>query len=271
MLRQHVERGADVTVACLEVPRMEAIGLRRHARRRQRPGHRLPREAEGPARHARQARHGAGQHGHLRLRDADFLFDQLQRDAADPHSSHDFGKDIIPYLVKHGNAHGAPLRPAPACASTDEAEAYWRDVGTVDAYWEANIDLTDVVPELDLYDQDWPIWTYAEITPPAKFVHDEDGRRGMAMSSLVSGGCIISGAALAARSCSPASTSTPSPSWTSGGAALRRDRPRRQAEEGGDRPRGADSRGPGGRRGPRARRPALPPHRQAASAWSPSR
>ena len=80
--------------------------------------------------------------------------------------------------------------------STDEDEAYWRDVGTVDAYWEANIDLTDVTPELDLYDRDWPIWTYAEITPPAKFVHDEDGRRGSAVISLVSGDCIVSGASL---------------------------------------------------------------------------
>ena len=77
--------------------------------------------------------------------------------------------------------------------STGQAGVYWRDVGTVDAYWQANIDLTDVVPDLDLYDQAWPIWTYGEITPPAKFVHDVEGRRGLALSSLVSGGCIISG------------------------------------------------------------------------------
>ena len=80
--------------------------------------------------------------------------------------------------------------------SSSEAEAYWRDVGTVDAYWEANIDLTDVIPELDLYDTDWPIWTYSELTPPAKFVHDEDGRRGAAVASLVSGNCIVSGASV---------------------------------------------------------------------------
>ena len=78
--------------------------------------------------------------------------------------------------------------------ASGEAEPYWRDVGTVDAYWEGNIDLTDVVPALDLYDHNWPIWTYSEVTPPAKFVHDEDGRRGSAISSLVAGGCIISGA-----------------------------------------------------------------------------
>ena len=83
--------------------------------------------------------------------------------------------------------------PRAACARATEAEPYWRDVGTIDAFWEANIDLTDFVPSLDLYDRQWPIWTYAEITPPAKFIHDEDGRRGMATSSLVSGGCIISG------------------------------------------------------------------------------
>src|SRR5690606_30863732 len=84
-----------------------------------------------------------------------------------------------------------------SCVRSDgEGVAYWRDVGTVDAYWEANIDLTDIVPELDLYDTDWPIWTYAEIKPPAKFVHDEEGRRGMAISSLVAGDCIISGASL---------------------------------------------------------------------------
>ena len=125
-----------------------------------------------------------------------FLFDQLRRDAADPNSSRDFGKDIIPYIVKHGKAVAHRFAAVLRRARASEAEAYWRDVGTVDAYWEANIDLTDIMPELDLYDRDWPIWTYAEITPPAKFVHDEDGRRGSAVSSLVSGGCIVSGASL---------------------------------------------------------------------------
>ena len=125
--------------------------------------------------------------------ETEFLFEQLQRDAADPNSSHDFGKDIIPSLVKHGKAV-AHRFPRSCVRSQSEKEAYWRDVGTLDAYWEANIDLTDFVPALDLYDQAWPIWTYAEITPPAKFVHDEDGRRGMATSSMVSGGCVISGA-----------------------------------------------------------------------------
>jgi len=125
----------------------------------------------------------------------DFLFDQLRRDAAEPGSSRDFGKDIIPYLVKHGKA--LAHRFTESCVRSGfEAEAYWRDVGTLDAYWQANIDLTDVVPKLDLYDREWPIWTYGEVTPPAKFVHDEESRRGQAISSLVSGGCIVSGASL---------------------------------------------------------------------------
>ena len=109
--------------------------------------------------------------------------------------SRDFGRDIIPWLVK--NAKAVAHRFERSCVrSPDENETYWRDVGTLDAYFAANIDLTDVVPELDLYDSDWPIWTYAGITPPAKFVHDVEGRRGMGISSLVSGGCIVSGSTL---------------------------------------------------------------------------
>jgi glucose-1-phosphate adenylyltransferase len=124
-----------------------------------------------------------------------FLFDQLARDAAAPDSSRDFGKDIIPHIVKFGKA--VAHRFSDSCVrSSNESGAYWRDVGTVDAYWAANIDLTDVVPDLDLFDREWPIWTDGAVTPPAKFVHDEDGRRGMAISSLVSGGCIVSGARL---------------------------------------------------------------------------
>ena len=118
--------------------------------------------------------------------------DELRRDAETPGSSRDFGKDIIPYIVKNGKA--VAHRFSESCVrETPDKEAYWRDVGTVDAYWQANIDLTDILPELDLYDRSWPIWTYAEIRPPAKFVHNEEGRRGMALSSLVSGDCIISG------------------------------------------------------------------------------
>ena len=127
--------------------------------------------------------------------DTKFLIDQLKRDAADPNSSHDFGKDLIPYLVAKGKAVAHHFSSS-CVVSSEEAHIYWRDAGTVDAFWAANIDLTDVVPDLDLYDRAWPIWTYGEITPPAKFVHDVDGRRGSAVSSLVSGGCIVSGAAI---------------------------------------------------------------------------
>jgi glucose-1-phosphate adenylyltransferase len=124
-----------------------------------------------------------------------FLVEQLRRDAADPNSSRDFGKDLIPYLVKNGKA--VAHRFSSSCVrSSLEGKAYWRDVGTLDAYWEANIDLTDVVPAIDLYDNEWPIWNYGEVVPPAKFVHDTEGRRGQAITSLISGGCIISGSLL---------------------------------------------------------------------------
>jgi glucose-1-phosphate adenylyltransferase len=127
--------------------------------------------------------------------DTRFMIEVLRRDAAEPGSSRDFGKDIIPDIVRNGKAV-AHRFPRSCVKSEAETEAYWRDAGTVDAYFDANIDLTSIVPALDLYDQDWPIWTHAEITPPAKFVHDEEGRRGSAVSSLVSGGCLISGAQL---------------------------------------------------------------------------
>jgi len=124
-----------------------------------------------------------------------FLFDQLRRDAADSRSRHDFGGDIIPRLVKEAKAVAHHFSRS-CVRSSAETAPYWRDVGTIDSYFVANMDLTDVVPALDLHDHDWPIWTYAEVTAPAKFVHDQVGRRGMAVSSLVSGGCIISGANL---------------------------------------------------------------------------
>jgi glucose-1-phosphate adenylyltransferase len=128
----------------------------------------------------------------------DFLFEQLRRDAADPNSSRDFGGDIIPYIVKHGKA--VAHRFTDSCIrAAEEFEEYWRDVGTLDAYFEANLDLTDVVPKLNLYERDWPIWTDQVVAAPAKFVHDEEGRRGEAISSLISQDCIVSGA-LARRS-----------------------------------------------------------------------
>jgi glucose-1-phosphate adenylyltransferase len=194
MLRQHVEAGADVTVGCLEIPRAEASAfgvMAVDATDRITSFLEKPKDPPGMPDKPDQALASMG----IYVFSTAFLFEQLRRDAADRQSAHDFGKDIIPYLVKNGTA--VAHRFAESCVKSDaEAEAYWRDVGTIDAYWEANIDLTSVVPTLDLYDSNWPIWTYAEITPPAKFVHDEDDRRGMAVNSSVSGGCIISGASL---------------------------------------------------------------------------
>jgi len=194
MLAQHVDAGADVTVGCIEVPRMEATGFGvMHVDEKNRIIHFLEKPKDPPAIPGKPdvALASMG----IYVFRTDFLCDLLARDSADPNSSHDFGKDLIPYIVKNGTA--LAHRFDQSCVRSNfESEAYWRDVGTVDAYWEANIDLTDVVPALDLYDHNWPIWTYGEITPPAKFVHDEDGRRGEAISSLVSGGCIISGSTL---------------------------------------------------------------------------
>ena len=126
---------------------------------------------------------------------ADFLYSELQRDHDDPKSSHDFGKDVIPSLVSRGLA--AAHRFEDSCVkTTPDAEAYWRDVGTIDAYWAANLDLVRPTPSLDIYDPNWPIWTYQQQLPPAKFVFDDPDRRGVAVDSMVSGGCIISGAQL---------------------------------------------------------------------------
>ncbi|MGD9914899.1 MAG: glucose-1-phosphate adenylyltransferase [Rhizobiaceae bacterium] len=194
MLRDHVDSGVDVTIGCLEVPRMEAkeFGVMHvDASNRILSFVEKPSDPPGMPDKPNFALASMG----IYVFRTDFLMEELKRDAADPNSSHDFGKDIIPYIVKHGTA--LAHRFANSCVrSSFEREAYWRDVGTIDAYWEANIDLTDITPELDIYDRDWPIWTYAEIKPPAKFVHDEEGRRGSAVSSLVAGDCIISGAAL---------------------------------------------------------------------------
>jgi glucose-1-phosphate adenylyltransferase len=124
--------------------------------------------------------------------DARYLYEVLQRDMADDDSSHDFGKDIIPRAVREGNAIAHPF--GLSCVGTlPGQEHYWRDVGTIDAYWDANIDLTATDPLLNMYDTRWPILTYQPQLPPAKFVHNQDDRRGVAVESLVSGGCIISG------------------------------------------------------------------------------
>jgi len=192
MLQQHVSQGADVTVGCLEVSLAEATGFGvMHVDSSDRIISFVEKPNEPPPMPGKPDRALASMG--VYIFETGFLIDQLRRDAADPNSSRDFGKDIIPYLVKNAKAVAHPYSRS-CVRSVNQANSYWRDVGTLDAYWSANMDLTDVVPELDLFDQNWPIWTFAEITPPAKFVHDVDGRRGSATGSLVSGGCIVSGA-----------------------------------------------------------------------------
>ena len=194
MLRQHVDTGADVTIGCLEVPRMEATGfgvMHVDGRDRVIDFVEKPKAPPGIPDKPDMALASMG----IYVFETRFLMEQLRRDAQTEGSSRDFGKDIIPYIVKNGSAW-AHRFPRSCVRSPNEEVAYWRDVGTIDAYWKANIDLTDVTPQLDLYDRDWPIWTYAEVTPPAKFVHDYEGRRGSAVNSLVSGDCIVSGGML---------------------------------------------------------------------------
>jgi glucose-1-phosphate adenylyltransferase len=194
MLQQHVDDGADVTVGCLQVPRMEATGFGvMHVDGNDTIIDFVEKPADPPSIPGSPDLALASMG--IYVFTTKFLIEELKRDAADPNSSRDFGKDIIPNIVKNGKAVAHRFNKSCVRASS-ENEAYWRDVGTVDAYWQANIDLTEVMPELDLYDRSWPIWTYAEIRPPAKFVHNEEGRRGEAISSLVSGDCIISGSSL---------------------------------------------------------------------------
>jgi glucose-1-phosphate adenylyltransferase len=193
MLWSHVLRGAEATVACIEVPRMEATGFGvLHIDDHERIVRFVEKPKDPPAIPGRPDTALASMG--VYVFNGNFLWDQLARDAADAGSSHDFGKDIIPHLVEKRAAIYAHRFPESCVRSEPGAPAYWRDVGTIDAYWEANIDLTSVVPPLDLYDPNWRIWTYQEQLPPAKFVHDEDARRGNAINSMVSGGCIISGA-----------------------------------------------------------------------------
>jgi glucose-1-phosphate adenylyltransferase len=191
MLASHVRNKADMTVACINVPINDAkafgvIGVNEEDRVidfKEKPEHpdALP---DDPT----QAFASMG----IYVFSAAFLYEQLIRDADDPKSEHDFGKDIIPQIIKRYRVYAH--RFTDSCVRGEKGDYYWRDVGTVDAYWEANMELTKVTPELNLYDSDWPIWTYQEQLPPAKFVFNNEGRRGTATDSLVSGGCIISGA-----------------------------------------------------------------------------
>ncbi|MEZ0330973.1 MAG: glucose-1-phosphate adenylyltransferase [Methylophilaceae bacterium] len=191
MLASHVRSKADMTVACINVPIEEAksFGVMsvdesdRVIEFQEKPDQ--PNTIPGDA---TQALASMG----IYVFNAAFLYEQLIRDADDRHSVHDFGQNIIPYLIKKYRVHAH--RFTDSCVGAADGNYYWRDVGTVDAYWEANMELTKVVPELNLYDRQWPIWTYQEQLPPAKFVFDNEDRCGLATDSLVSGGCIISGA-----------------------------------------------------------------------------
>jgi glucose-1-phosphate adenylyltransferase len=195
MLAEHIAKGADVTVSCVEVPIAQAtefgvVGVDENDR----IAGFLEKPKEPPPIPGRPDRAFASMG--IYVFNADILYEALQRDAEDRLSSHDFGKNVIPSLVSNCRLFAHRLRNSSVLSPSDngEGEPYWRDVGTVDAYWEANLDLTTVNPSLNLYDPHWPIWTYQAQRAPAKFVFDDDLRRGMAVQSLVSAGCIISGA-----------------------------------------------------------------------------
>jgi glucose-1-phosphate adenylyltransferase len=192
MIEQHVDSGADVTVACIEVPRREASAFGvMHTGRAGRIEAFLEKPADPPGMPGEPAMSLASMG--IYVFDAALLYDLLRADAADSSSSHDFGRDLIPHLVRNGRA--VAHRFAQSCVvDADQREAYWRDVGTLDAFFDANLDLTNVVPSLNLYDRRWPLWITTEMLPPAKFVHDIDGRRGMALGSLVANGSVVSGA-----------------------------------------------------------------------------
>jgi glucose-1-phosphate adenylyltransferase len=190
MLACHVKNNADMTVACINVPLEEAKGFGVMAVDAE---DRVIEFAEKPANpkhmpgNSTQALASMG----IYVFNAGFLYDQLMRDAEDKKSTHDFGSDIIPYLISRARVFAH--RFADSCVGARNGFHYWRDVGTVDAYWQANMELTRVIPELNMYDNLWPIWTYQEQLPPAKFVFNDKDRMGKATDSLVSGGCLISG------------------------------------------------------------------------------
>ena len=188
MLAWHVEKNADITVGCIEVLLEKAsafgvMGVEKDMRIRS-----FVEKPDAPQPMPGNDEHALCSMG-IYIFNTEFLFEQLIRDADTPNSSHDFGNDIIPIAIEKYRVYAYPFMNADT-----GIQAYWRDVGTVDAFWEANLELIGVTPELNLYDDQWPIWTNQEQLPPAKFIFDDDDRRGMAVDSMVSGGCIISGA-----------------------------------------------------------------------------
>jgi glucose-1-phosphate adenylyltransferase len=192
MLADHVAKGRECTVGCIAVPRAEASGFGVMAVDEQDVITAFVEKPADPPPMPGQPDMALASMG-IYIFNAPYLYRELERDINDSGSSHDFGRDIIPHVVRAGQAAAHPF--ALSCVGTQPGQVpYWRDVGTIDAYWDANIDLTATVPLLDLYDTRWPIWTYQPQLPPAKFVHNQEDRRGSAIESLVSGGCIISGA-----------------------------------------------------------------------------
>jgi len=188
LIAHHAENSADLTIGCIEVPleRAREFGVMkvndagRIVEFAEKPEHPEPIPGRDDVALASMG---------IYVFSAGFLYEQLIRDADSSQTSHDFGKDIIPKAIDRYRVVAYPFRDVQT-----GRDAYWRDVGTVDAYWEANLELIGITPDLNLYDQHWPIWTYQEQLPPAKFVFDDEDRRGMAVDSMVSGGCIVSGA-----------------------------------------------------------------------------
>jgi glucose-1-phosphate adenylyltransferase len=193
MLAYHFSKQADMTVACVEVALDDARGFGVMGVDEEMRVRAFVEKPPNPPSIPGQPDRALASMG-IYIFNAKFLYEQVTRDADEPHSSHDFGKDVIPHLVPRYRVFAHRFQDS--CVGMNEDRPYWRDVGTVDAYWEANMDLVSVSPQLSLYDEVWPIWTYQEQLPPAKFVFDDEGRRGMALDSMVSGGCIISGAAV---------------------------------------------------------------------------
>jgi glucose-1-phosphate adenylyltransferase len=188
MLAKHVENKADVTVGCIEEPikNASAFGVMSVEKDlRIYSFHEKPDKPEAIPGKPEEALCSMG----IYIFNTEMLFELLIRDADTPGSSHDFGNDLIPYVIEKYRVYAYPFTD-----SSSGIQSYWRDVGTVDAFWEANLELIGVTPELNLYDDEWPIWTSQEQLPPAKFIFDDETRRGMAIDSMVSGGCIISGA-----------------------------------------------------------------------------
>lgn len=195
MLQDHVERAAGCTVGCIEVPRAEAsaFGVMAVDERRQITAF-VEKPADPPAMPGNDAVSLASMG--IYVFDAEYLYGLLEDDLANPDSDHDFGKDVIPRAVSQGRALAHPF--GMSCISRVAGVApYWRDVGTIDAFWAANLDLASTTPELDIYDTNWPLWTYQRQLPPAKFVPDATGHHGVAVNTLVSGGCIVSGSQVA--------------------------------------------------------------------------